>query len=279
MADTGFFKGWLGPFKLIRRYATRKPEQGGAELGRLYEAHNVLTGKPALVVLPGESAPLEPQEEWCGRVRFQALPPFFSLELDKAPPSGRLSQLSGMLRLLATALERLGNEEEARAHLTSPPMGPLESLRHRAGRVWRWTRARRWRTVTACVLLLLSLRLVVHLVEMEVYGMNWDMTPRVVTPEELAVRPAPVRRAPGLVHMANTRGTTPIAYPLPSEPFDDQAKAPCYPKQGEVEINGGCWVTLEKRPPCYEVQAEYKGKCYMPVSARSRRREPQSLQR
>jgi hypothetical protein len=277
MADTGFFKGWLGPFKLIRRYATRKPEQGSAELGRLYEAHNVLTGKPALVVLPGESAPLEPQEEWCGRVRFQALPPFFSLELDKAPPSGRLSQLSGMLRLLATALERLGNEEEARAHLTKLPMGPLESLRHRAGRVWRWTRARRWRTVAACFLMYLSLRLVVHLVEMEVYGMNWDMTPRVVT-YGTDVRPDAVPRAPMLANKAAV-GQGRIAYPLPATPFSDQAKAPCIPREGEVEINGGCWVTLEKRPPCYEVQAEYKGKCYLPVSARSRRREPQSLQR
>ncbi len=278
MADTGFFKGWLGPFKLIRRYASRKQESGTEQPGRVYEASNVLTGKPALVVLPGESVPLEPYEEWCLRLRFQALPPFFSLQMDKAPPSGRLSQLSGMLRLLATAIERLGNEEEARAHLTGPSRGPLESLWHQAGRAWRWTRARRWRTVTACVLLLLSLRLVVHLVEMEVYGMNWDMSPRVVTPE-MAVRPARVRRAPGLVDMANTRGATPIAYPLPSEPFDDQAKAPCYPKQGEVEINGGCWVTLEKRPPCFDIQAEYKGKCYMPVAARSRRREPQSLQR
>ncbi len=48
----------------------------------------------------------------------------------------------------------------------------------------------------------------------------------------------------------------------------------------EVEIHGGCWVELAKRPPCYENQAEYGGKCYLPVSARSRdkKREPQSLQ-
>lgn len=277
MADTGFFKGWLGPFKLIRRYASRKQEAGTEELGRVYEAYNVLTGKPALALLPGESAPMEPEEEWWVRLRARALPPFFMLEVEKAPLSGQLSQLSGMLRLLATAIERLENGEEARAHLTRLPMGPLESLRHRAGRAWRWTRASRWRTVAACVLMLLSLRLVVHLVEMEVYGLNWDMTPRPVT-QGLAVRPTPVRRAPALIDIANS-GVTPIAYPLPSEPFSDQAKAPCKPKQGEVEINGGCWVALEKRPPCYEIQAEYKGKCYLPVSARSRRREPQSIQR
>jgi hypothetical protein len=277
MADTGFFKGWLGPFKLIRRYATRKQEPGTEVLGRIYGAYNVLTENPALLVLPSESAPVEPQGEWQVRVRVRALPPFFSLEVEKAPPSGRLSELSGMLRLLATAVERLGNEEEARAHLTRLPMGPLESLWHRAGRAWRWTRASRWRTVAACVLMFLSFRLVVHLVEMEVYGLNWDLTPRTVT-QRMPVRPATLRRAPAAVHLAKS-GATPIAYPLPGEPFDDQAKAPCIPKQGEVEINGGCWVELAKRPPCYEIQAEYKGKCYLPVSARSRRREPQSLQR
>jgi hypothetical protein len=279
MADTGFFKGWLGPFKLIRRYVSRKPEPGNEELGRVYEAYNVLTGNPALVLLPSESAPMEmePQEEWRLRLRAQALPPFFVLEVEKAPPSGRLSQLSGMLRLLGAAVERLGNGEEARAHLTHLPMGTLESLRHRAGRVWRWTRASRWRTVAVCCLMFLSLRLVVHLVEMEVYGLNWDLTPRTVT-QRMPMRPATLRRSPAAVDIANS-GATPIAYPLPGEPFDDQAKAPCIPKQGEVEINGGCWVALEKRPPCYEIQAEYKGKCYLPVSARSRRREPQSIQR
>ncbi|HYO55216.1 MAG TPA: hypothetical protein VEU50_20720, partial [Archangium sp.] len=65
-----------------------------------------------------------------------------------------------------------------------------------------------------------------------------------------------------------------------AKPFIDQAKAPCIPNEGEVEINGGCWVELAKRPPCYEKHAEYKGKCYMPVSASSRgTREPQSLHR
>ena len=31
-----------------------------------------------------------------------------------------------------------------------------------------------------------------------------------------------------------------ITYPLPAKPFRNQAKAPCLPKKGEVEINGGC---------------------------------------
>ncbi len=71
----------------------------------------------------------------------------------------------------------------------------------------------------------------------------------------------------------------PLAYPLPAQPFSDQAKAPCNPKKGQVDINGGCWVKLARNPPCYEDQAEYQGKCYLPVSARSQKpREPRTLQ-
>jgi len=277
MADTGFFKGWLGRFKLIKRYTARKPEQGSGELGRLYEAHNVLTQNPALVLIPSESAPMEPQEEWRVSLRSQAEPPYVVLEVKKAPRSGRLSQLRGMLELLGSAVEQLGSDEEARAHLTRLPMGPLEALRHRAGRFWRWTRASRRRTFAVCLLMYLCVRLAVHVVEMEVYGLNWDMTPRQVT-QVVPVQPA-VRRAPALINKARV-GQAPISYPLPAQPFIDQAKAPCIPREGEVEINGGCWVALEKRPPCHDKQAEYKGKCYMPVSARSRdTREPRSFRR
>ena len=145
MADTGFFKGWLGPFKLIRRYTSRKPEPGNDELGRLYEASNVLTDKPALVLIPSERAPMEPQEEWRGRVRSQAEPPYVALEVEKAPSSGQLSQLRGMLELLGAAVGRLANNEEANAHLTHVPMGPLELLWHLPGLTGRWVRARRWR--------------------------------------------------------------------------------------------------------------------------------------
>ncbi|KFA87588.1 hypothetical protein [Archangium violaceum] len=50
MAGMRFFKGWLGPFKLTRRYTTRKPE-----LGRVYEARNVLTDNLPVVAAPGDT--------------------------------------------------------------------------------------------------------------------------------------------------------------------------------------------------------------------------------
>ncbi|HEX8537822.1 MAG TPA: protein kinase, partial [Cystobacter sp.] len=66
-----------------------------------------------------------------------------------------------------------------------------------------------------------------------------------------------------------------IGYPLPSTPFKGQQKPPCL-EGTTVEINGGCWVTLEQRAPCPRSTAEYQGKCYMPV--RNPPPEPRSLQ-
>ncbi|WP_257451825.1 hypothetical protein [Archangium lipolyticum] len=276
MADRGFFRGWLGRFKLLKRYAVRKPEPDTEELGRLYEARNAFTDNPALVLLPSERAPMEPQEEWRVCLRSQSMPPQFVLEVEKAPASGQLSQLRGMLELLGTAVGRVANDEEARVHLTRVPMGLLEFLWHLPVSGWRWVRASRWRTAAAVVLVLLSARLVIHLVERDRYGQQ--DTSRSSVERWRAEQAMASHRAPVLIHKARM-GQAPIAYPLPKAPFVDQAKTPCKPNEGEVEIRGGCWVELAKRPPCYESQAEYKGKCYLPVSASSRKREPQSLHR
>ncbi|QRN98041.1 hypothetical protein JRI60_02910 [Archangium violaceum] len=277
MADTGFFKGWLGRFKLLRRYAARKPEQDTEEPGRLYEAYNVLEDKPALVLIPSERAPMEPQEEWRVCLRSQAMPPHFVLEVEKAPSSGRLSQLRGMLEQLGTAVGRLANDEEARAHLTRVPTGPMEFMWHLPASAWKWVRASRWRTAAAIVLMLLSSRLAIHLVERDMYAQEQD-TSRSSVERWRAEQAIAAHRAPALINKARV-GQAPIAYPLPKAPFVDQAKTPCKPNEDEVEINGGCWMALERRPPCRENQAEYRGKCYLPVSASSRTREPQSLHR
>jgi hypothetical protein len=258
MADTGFFKGWLGPFKLIRRYTHRRLVPGIPEVGRVYEARHVVTENPALVVIPGERAPVELQEEWRVRVRAQAFPPYVSLEVEQAPDSGRLYQLRGMLELLGSAIAGLVDEEEARAHLTSRHMGFLEAMR----------RDRRFRlAVIGSVVLLVS----VHLF------LRYQVAERDVGNEAL-VHEAAESPAPTLANEAAT-DPEPIAYPLPEKPFSDQARAPCKTKQGEVEINGGCWVELAKRPPCFDDQAEYGGKCYLPISAASRRkREPRAVE-
>ncbi|WP_211241477.1 hypothetical protein [Cystobacter fuscus] len=68
---------------------------------------------------------------------------------------------------------------------------------------------------------------------------------------------------------------TSLAYPLPKKPFRNQAITPCKPELWEEEINKGCWMALDQRPPCLDVQAEYQGTCYLPV-AKDRGRPPQS---
>jgi len=273
MVKTRFFKGLLGPFRLLRRYTSRH-QKPGEDPGRLYEAYNVLTENPALVLIPNEHTALEPQEEWRVRLRSQAQPPYLALEVEQAPPSGRLLQLHGMLSLLGTAVHQLEKDEEARAHLTRLPMGVLELLVHEVLRVLRWVRARPLLTFAVCAPVVLALLFVAILEQGRQVLENqarWEA--------ERAVAEQVARsRAPTLVDKTDM-GAVPLAYPLPGKPFSDQAKAPCKPKEGEVELNGGCWVELAKHPPCYENQAEYQGKCYLPVSARSRRpREPQSVQ-
>jgi hypothetical protein len=83
--------------------------------------------------------------------------------------------------------------------------------------------------------------------------------------------------APAVLVQTAKPTSSAITYPLPKKPFRNQAKTPCMPRKGEVEINGGCWIALEKRPPCYEDQAEHQGKCYMPVAERPKP-EPSAIQ-
>jgi hypothetical protein len=87
----------------------------------------------------------------------------------------------------------------------------------------------------------------------------------------------PTADAPAVLVQTARPASSAITYPLPKKPFRNQAKIPCMPRKGEVELNGGCWIALEKRPPCYEDQAEHQGKCYMPVAERPKP-EPSAIQ-
>jgi len=255
MADEKTWKGGrLGRFHLGRRY-----KNVGTDLGRIYAAHDVHTGAPALVVMPGTGTDWALPESWRVCASFHAEPAYASLTVEHAPGSGRLPDLADMLDLLTTAVERLEKNDEARTLLTGGPVGTWKRWR---GRVLRLLRSRRTRAIAGlCAVLVLGAALWQHL----------SASPGV------AVQVAGEAQATTLVDITPP-GAAVIAYPLPAKPFSNQAKAPCRPKQGEVELNGGCWVTLEKRPPCYDDHAEYQGKCYLPVSARSHQREPQALQ-
>ncbi len=265
MAEKKTWKGGrLGPFHLGKRY-----KNVGTDLGRLYAAHDVDTGNAALVVMPSDHADLE---SWRVRATSQAEPPYLALEVEQAPASGRLPDLSNMLDLLTSAVERLEKNDEARAHLTG---GAVSTWRRWVGRMKRLLRSPRGLLVAGLTVLVLGVLLWPRF---SADSTGPGSEERASTGAGALAVAGP--QAPTLVDL-DPSGASAITYPLPAKPFSDQAKVPCFPKSGEVEINGGCWVELAKRPPCYENQAEHQGKCYMPVSAKShekKRREPHSVQ-
>ncbi|HEX8434211.1 hypothetical protein [Archangium sp.] len=257
--------GRLGAYRLGRRHGGKNPES--EDLGRLYEAHNVHTDAPALVLVPAPGVSGEPEEDWKVRVTMQARPLYVALEVEQAPASGELAALAGLFEVLTRMMERMDWSDEARRHLTRQPEGRLKrwaaGVRQALGRVGPYGVGM---SVAALVLFLVA-------------GHLWVYTehPRGEQHEAAGVA-VQESRAPMLVDTGDV-GPAVIAYPLPAKPFSDQAKAPCKPKLHEVEINSGCWLELALRPPCGENYADYQGKCYVPVSARSRKpREPQSIQ-
>jgi hypothetical protein len=265
VADEKTWKGGrLGPFNIGRRY-----RNVGVDLGRIYAAENVHSGAPALVVVPGARADWEPKESWRVCVSSHAEPPYVTLVVEHAPASGRLPELADMLDLVTSAVERLEKNDEARAHLTG---GPVGAWKRWMGRVRRLPRSRRALPVAG-----LAAVLALGAVLWPRFSEDLESPKEKESASDGATEQAAAQTmAPVLAD--TTPGATAIAYPLPAKPFSDQAKAPCYPKKGEVEINGGCWLELAKRPPCYDDHAEYQGKCYVPVSARSHQGEPRSLQ-
>lgn len=267
MADTKNGKdGRLGPYRLGRQHGSKDPEMEG----RLYEASNEHTDAPALVLVPGPDECGKPEEDWKVRVTAQARPSYVALEVEQAPATEGLAALAGLFELLTRMMERMEWSDEARRHLTHPPEGKLK----------RWAAGTRRvlgngmeygveLVIVALVLLMVATHVRAYLESQrneqhEVGG--------------VAVQVIAESRAPTLVDTGDV-GLEGISYPLPTKPFSDQAKAPCKPDLYEVELNGGCWLALEKRPPCGDNYAEYQGKCYVPVSARSRKpRVPQSIQ-
>ncbi|WP_309892574.1 hypothetical protein [Archangium sp.] len=248
MADAKHGKdGLLGPYQLGRRHESRNPELD--DLGRFYEARNVNTGKSALVLLPGPSA--EPEEDCVLRVTVRSKPPYVAVDMEQVPATSGPAELAGLFEVLTRMLERVEWSDEMRRHMTRQSESRLKG----------------WTTGGVGVALLVLFLVAAH-------GWAHTESPR-GGPHEVGGVAAQASGARTLVVTGEVDAAA-IAYPLPAKPFSDQAKAPCHPRLDEVEINGGCWVTVERRPPCRDNQAEYQGKCYLPVAARLR--TPQSLQ-
>ncbi|OJT17015.1 hypothetical protein BO221_47210 [Archangium sp. Cb G35] len=259
MADSASWKGGrLGAFHLGRRY-----KDIGAGLGRVYEAHDVHTGASAVVVMPGQGADWEPTEVWQIRVSSHVEPSHVALAVEHAPSTGRVPELSAMLDLLTSAVERLEKKDEVRAHLTHGPIGPWR----------RWTGRVRRLLLSRWLLVATGLTMVALAVAF------WWHPPAFQRDDQMTLAgDGTAHTTPPEMGLVNGGGFVPdaVAFPMPDKPYSNQAKPPCRPRRGEVEINGGCWVELSKRPPC-EDTVEYKGKCYAVVGERSPR-PSQSIQ-
>lgn len=57
--------------------------------------------------------------------------------------------------------------------------------------------------------------------------------------------------------------------PVPATPRPDQ-ETRCDADAAEVNINGGCYIATDKRPPCPSRQYEHGGKCWVAVGKRGR---------
>ncbi len=241
--------GGTGPFQLGRSY-----EEVGPDLGSLHEARHVGTGRAALTLLPGDRVEWKPEGAWRVRLSYEPKPPSVTLEVEQAPASAQVTELADILVLMTAAVERVEDNAQVQAHLARGRVSPWE----------RWGP----RAVAGLTVLALGLGIWLH-------GAIGPEHLEPTSPNMESRSPARTD-APELINSDDSQAAA-ITYPLPSVPFRNQAKAPCKTKIGEVELNGGCWVELAQRPPCYENRAEYQGKCYLPVS-KDRGQLPQSVQ-
>lgn len=214
----------VGPFRVLKRY-----KGAGRDVGRVYEALEEKSGRPAVLVVPGREGEWHAAAGWQVTAATEAGPERMSLRVDGAPAGATISELTTMLLRLALAVGDLAKRPDALAHLTA-----AYQPRGRAG--WRWAPAAVALAVAVAVLLV---------------PLSWGPER---PPELLPVGSVPVG--------ALTGGELAAAWP--PRPFDNQKRPPCDAGL-EHELSGGCWVRLDVVAPCPERAYERGGRCYLPA--------------
>ncbi|WP_084736467.1 hypothetical protein [Cystobacter ferrugineus] len=221
-------------------------EEVGPGLGRLHDAWDVETGRPALQLLPTDRVDWQPEGPWRVSLFCKPHPASVTLRVEETPASVPVSELADILVLTTAAVTRIENSPRLRDHLASglslPPVPP-SSRRNSGHTVTNWTGL--WLGLGFWLLTSLS----------EPLPPPVEETPDVFSQEDAS-------------SLVDLEASDPVAltYPLPAKPFRNQAVPPCKTNKGAVEIKGGCWVELAQKPPCFSDQAEYQGKCYLPVA-------------
>lgn len=57
---------------------------------------------------------------------------------------------------------------------------------------------------------------------------------------------------------------------VPAKPEEWQKRAPCSTDTDEVDIRGGCYLELARKPPCKPGQYESGGKCFAAIARQKR---------
>ena len=183
------------------------------------------------------------------RISSQREPAALTLEVEQAPDSASAAELANILVLMSSALSRVEENPQVEAHLRGASRTP------RKGWMDNWGRG----SLMGLGVFVLGVGAGLPLSGCMGHAASG-----------LAFTPLAQTGWSYLDHMAELHSDA-VSYPMPSKPLELQATAPCRTKRDEVEINGGCWMELARRPPCIEeTQAEYQGKCYMPVVKPSR---------
>jgi hypothetical protein len=229
----------------------------GPGLGSLHEAWRIGQGRPSLVLRPGADVQWRPEGPWRVCISFDPEQDSVTLDVEQAPAAAQVTELANLLVLMTAAVERVEENARVQAHLARGPVILPEPWTSRAHRMWRVP------ALAGVAMFVLGLGV----------GLSVASGPPLWngTPPGMDSEPFSLANAPYLFALGESDAGT-IAYPLPAKPFAEQATTPC--KRYEVDLNGGCWLALDQRPPCEkDVHLEYQGKCYVPVAKRTRPRQ------
>ncbi len=232
-----------GAFLLLRRCEGIEPR-----LGELYESWNVFTDRPSLTLFPRDSVqwqPVRPMRAWFD---FDPRRDCVSLELQRQSDVERTMDWVNVLTLVYLVAQRVEDDLRVKAHLAGGSLGRL--ARWRLLVRWMLGSPRGW-AVAGVGLLALGAW----------FAWRAPVEER-SAPEALAVFPRLAEASDGVLFTDEAPPS--LSYPL-GPPFRNQVLPPCATNKGAVELQGGCWVELAKKPPCFDTQAEHEGKCYLPV--------------
>lgn len=231
-------------------------------LGPLYLGRGRRTSRGGFVLQPSPRAPAwVPRADWRVSVTSSAADSCVAVEVESFPadcsPEVAGEELQKMLanaNAAARAALAPGRVRATMRHLTGS-----YAERVRAVRAWRMRRAARWARralprVGAAAAVLLALVGFVAL------------APRLRPAQPPSVDGTGGGGMVGGFVLASTDADEVLlARELPREPFPGQKVKRCDPDAAEVSINGGCWVSTDRRAPCGDKLYEHDGKCYRPA--------------